>query len=292
MPRSHKPITDSPVTSASNSSIVHASTSSTTSDQEESSWVAEEVRLSSSIYTDYHHIFECYPYLTHPSHPRSFDILPCQEGDVVCDSPSDSSTLYYTYVYYCIFKKLGVRLPFNPFQCEILRVLNVAPSQLHPNSWAFIRSFEILCGALGYPPSAYAFFSFFLAKKSDPVSWLYMSNYARHSLIKPLTSSWKDPFKVKFFRVRPSPNSPQFFHDESGNTLFPLYWTKYPSTKIKLRQLHCTPTAEKLVSLLNGMSSFKAIDLLRCEGDQDALASLLRNVSLLCLYLYLIMFES
>ncbi|GAU33095.1 hypothetical protein TSUD_259460 [Trifolium subterraneum] len=103
-----------------------------------------------------------------------------------------------------------------------------------------------------------------------------MSNYARHSLIKPLVSSWKDPFKVKFYRIRPSPSSPQFFHDESGNILFPLYWTKNPSTKVKLRQLHCTPTTEKLVSLLQGMS-FKATELFRCEGNQQALASLLQS---------------
>jgi hypothetical protein len=243
---SQKQKIDSPNTSASISSSMDASSSSTTSDQEEPNWVAEEVRQSSSVYTEFDHVIACFPYLTRSPYSGSFDVFPCQEGDAVCDSPSDTNTLCYTYVYDCIFKKLGVRLPFTDFQCEILRILNVAPSQLHPNSWAFIRSFEILCGALGYSPSTYAFFSFFLAKKSNPISWLYMSNYPRHPLIKPYTSSWKDPFKVRFFRVRPSPSSPEFFHDDYGNTRFPLYWTKNPSTKVKLRQLCCTPTDKKI----------------------------------------------
>ncbi|KAJ1399700.1 hypothetical protein SESBI_30118 [Sesbania bispinosa] len=39
---------------------------------------------------------------------------------------------------------LGVRLPFSNFEVSILRYLNIAPSQLHPNAWGFIRSFMAL----------------------------------------------------------------------------------------------------------------------------------------------------
>ena len=37
-------------------------------------------------------------------------------------------------VYACMFMKLHVRLPFDDFTMGVLRKLNVAPTQLHPNS--------------------------------------------------------------------------------------------------------------------------------------------------------------
>ncbi|RDX88647.1 hypothetical protein CR513_29739, partial [Mucuna pruriens] len=58
----------------------------------------------------------------------------------------------YTYLYDTLLLKLGAWLPFTDFQCLVLRTLNVAPTQLHPNSWAFVWDFEILCEGLGKPP--------------------------------------------------------------------------------------------------------------------------------------------
>ncbi|KAL5177117.1 hypothetical protein HKD37_08G022933 [Glycine soja] len=40
---------------------------------------------------------------------------------------------------------LGLVLPLTAFQCALLEHLNVTPSQLHPNSWAMVRAFKILC---------------------------------------------------------------------------------------------------------------------------------------------------
>ena len=41
----------------------------------------------------------------------------------------------FFYVYACMFMKLHVRLPFDEFTMGVLRRLNVAPTQLHLNSW-------------------------------------------------------------------------------------------------------------------------------------------------------------
>ncbi|RDX90185.1 hypothetical protein CR513_27977, partial [Mucuna pruriens] len=57
--------------------------------------------------------------------------------------------------------KLGVKLPFTPFKRSTLRVLNVAPTQLHLNNWAFVRAFELLCEDIGRVPSLSIFFWFF-----------------------------------------------------------------------------------------------------------------------------------
>ena len=36
-------------------------------------------------------------------------------------------------------------LPLSAFQCALLEHLNVATSQLHPNSWSVVRAFKVLC---------------------------------------------------------------------------------------------------------------------------------------------------
>jgi len=49
--------------------------------------------------------------------------------------------------------------------------LNVAPAQLHPNSWAFIRAFTLLMGYLGLTPSVDVFLRFFEAKSPGNNLW-------------------------------------------------------------------------------------------------------------------------
>jgi len=47
---------------------------------------------------------------------------------------------------------------------ELLTEINVAPAQLHLNSWAFIRAFSILCNFFGHAPYVDIFLHFFEAK--------------------------------------------------------------------------------------------------------------------------------
>ncbi|KAG5091578.1 hypothetical protein JHK82_050356 [Glycine max] len=49
---------------------------------------------------------------------------------------SGSSPFFY--MYRCLFEVLGLILPLTAFQCALLEDSNVAPSQLHPNSWAML----------------------------------------------------------------------------------------------------------------------------------------------------------
>ncbi|RHN66645.1 putative transposase (putative), gypsy type [Medicago truncatula] len=52
-------------------------------------------------------------------------------------------------MYVVVLEEFGVKVPFTRFEMDVLKFLNVAPSQIQPNSWAFIKCFEILCEALG-----------------------------------------------------------------------------------------------------------------------------------------------
>ncbi|RDX77591.1 hypothetical protein CR513_42241, partial [Mucuna pruriens] len=47
-------------------------------------------------------------------------------------------------------KDLGVILPFQIFEANVLRALGMALSQLHPNGWAAMQAFKLVYRAL-YP---------------------------------------------------------------------------------------------------------------------------------------------
>ena len=55
----------------------------------------------------------------------------------------------------------------------------MAPTQLHPNIWAFMRAFAILCNHLGHPPSVDVFLYFFEAKNPRKKLWLSFNEVAR-----------------------------------------------------------------------------------------------------------------
>ncbi|RDX92216.1 hypothetical protein CR513_25695, partial [Mucuna pruriens] len=84
--------------------------------------------------------------------PWSIEVLPCRLDENVCKGPSESvcerpgeGGRCYTYLYGTLALKLGIKVPFLAFECSVLRIFNVAPTQIHPNSWAFICAFEVLC---------------------------------------------------------------------------------------------------------------------------------------------------
>lgn len=72
---------------------------------------------------------------------------------------SGSSPFFF--MYRCLFKVLGLIPPLSSFQCALLEYLNVAPSQLHPNSWAMVRAFEVLCPFFNIWSSVSIFLYFF-----------------------------------------------------------------------------------------------------------------------------------
>ncbi|MED6117492.1 hypothetical protein PIB30_110459 [Stylosanthes scabra] len=78
------------------------------------------------------------------------EFLPCSSIDRVCHEGKGAD---WFFMYTCVFAEIGVRFPFTEFECAVLRQLNCASSQIHPNSWAFIRAFEVLMEYLQEEPS-------------------------------------------------------------------------------------------------------------------------------------------
>ncbi|RDX78900.1 hypothetical protein CR513_40750, partial [Mucuna pruriens] len=128
------------------------------------------------------------------------------------------------YPYDTLPLKLGVKLPFTHFERSVLRVLNVALTQLHPNSWTFVRSFKLLCEDVGRAPSLGVFFWFFTLRKANRVGWISLSGRLKRKLFKPFLESYK-VFKSRFFKVTRGDAGPNLLMDNSGKPFFPLHWT-------------------------------------------------------------------
>ena len=112
-------------------------------------WVREDVLSTSSMYHTndaVRELSECVD-VAHDAAADDYLIQRTQPGEPVCASYTLDDEPFM-FVYEIMFVKFGVCLPFTEFECAILRSVNVPPSQLHANSWAFVRAFQIVCRAL------------------------------------------------------------------------------------------------------------------------------------------------
>jgi len=82
---------------------------------------------------------------------RIVSIERAKSGDSVCHGREGHSHDFF-YMYSTLIYDLHVCLPFDDFTMGVLRVLNVAPNQRHPNSWASDESlFSSIPIAFVYP---------------------------------------------------------------------------------------------------------------------------------------------
>lgn len=79
-----------------------------------------------------------------PRYRDKFIIEPCSDTDHVFLAASAHLPPLPLYIKH-FFDTLSLSFPFNKFERVVLTAINVAPSQLHPNSWAFMKAFQVLC---------------------------------------------------------------------------------------------------------------------------------------------------
>ena len=106
-------------------------------------WVGVEPRGTASIYSrdDRHPFTVIEEGQDQPDFQQNFVVmLPSTNARICSVYPNYSFAMYEI-----AFKDLGLRLPFTDFQTGVFMHLELAPSQLHPNSLAFIRAFELTC---------------------------------------------------------------------------------------------------------------------------------------------------
>ena len=153
----------------------------------------------------------------HKEHDSKTAVLPCHPEEPICADDKASDGESFCFLYTTFFKKVKLRLPFTRFERELLTELDIAPAQLHPNSWAFVRAFQIICAHLGLPASVDVFLFLFEAKHPGDRLWVSLNGMAGRSILSIFQQSYKD-WKGKFIQVRQN--------DQDASLLdgFPLYW--------------------------------------------------------------------
>ncbi|GAU44562.1 hypothetical protein TSUD_28570 [Trifolium subterraneum] len=184
-------------------------------------------------------------------------------------------------MYQIAFEQMGYRLPFSDFEVAVFRYLHLTPSQLHPNSLAFIRAFEMTAAYLGFLPTIPLFFHAFHLQRSKPkgnaankFGWVSLKQSTKlfeiflesvrgfkdcYFFVKPLNSiSWQSviyrgPAKDATGAPLVGPDGRQILEDYSH---FPLSWRK--SHYLKPASDFVYSTEELTVEELSNYEQMKA----------------------------------
>jgi len=191
-------------------------------------------------------------------HDDDIAVLPCTIGEPVCGDERANNEVPFFYFYQVVFKRIGMRLPFSRFERELLTEINIAPAQLHPNGWAFVKAFGVLCGFFGCTPSVDVFLHFFEVKKQGKSLWVSLSNIPGRVLLSLFQQSFKG-WKGKFFKVCCSDYDPSTLDD------FPLYWVKEVKT-MKSKSLDELPSNDReACQILTSVGGFETATLISLE---------------------------
>jgi hypothetical protein len=165
----------------------------------------------------------------------------------------NTQTPHYFYMYTKVMENLNLSLPFIDFELAIMNVLNVAPTQLHPNGWAFVRAFELVCLGLDLEPRLGVFFYFYHVKSISYGKPVSISSQPNLGLFTLYASNFKN-YKDTFLRIRSGPCLPDLMFDPEGNRLFPSYWTQTPHLIKGVDVALLTPYESEIISFLKYLS--------------------------------------
>jgi len=149
----------------------------------------------------------------------------CSTSDRVCYGREEGESDFF-FMYSAFFTDVHVRLLLDEFTMRVLPILNVAPTQLHPNSWGYLQCFRLLCEMFDLIPSPQSFLHYYSARPSNLVRWVSLVSQSGGALFAPYTVSYKR-FKTGFFRVAIEPAGRQYFY-YGDIPKFPFHWTSNP----------------------------------------------------------------
>jgi len=225
-------------------------------------WAAADVRNQSSLFRWSRLLnswLNCIPVI---SKGVSGDIVSLERVsaiDRVCHG-QEGATEKFFYMYICNFSQLHVRLPLDSFTMGVLRALNVAPTQLHPNSWAYLQAFRILCQSLYLEPTPYAFLYFYDTRPRRPATWLSLISHPSISRLDAFSQSFKH-FKDGYFKVVVKEGGKAHFLNADGSTKFPFSWTSNLSRYKDMGMDELSASDKEVVEIL-----LKFVDKLPIKG--------------------------
>ncbi|QCD78662.1 hypothetical protein DEO72_LG1g2298 [Vigna unguiculata] len=193
-------------------------------------WVAADVRNQSSLFRWSHLLnswLNCTPIIAKGVSGGIVSLERVSAIDRVCHG-QERATEKFFYMYMCHFSQLHVRLPLDDFTMGVLRALNVAPTQLHLNIWAYMQAFRVLCQSAYLQPSRYAFLYFYDTRSRQPTTWLSLISRPSISRLVAFSQSFKH-FKDGYFKVVVKEEGKSHFLNADGSKKFPFSWTGTPS---------------------------------------------------------------
>ncbi|RDX78084.1 hypothetical protein CR513_41694, partial [Mucuna pruriens] len=133
------------------------------------------------------------------SHAHQLTVVRCGKKERVCYAAREGEDPF-VYMYETMLLDLGVTLPFDFFEADVLRMLGIAPSQLHPNGLATIQAFKVVCLALGVLPTTFIFLSHYTTRVGQSVGWVSLTPLPNTGLFTSYTASYKG-FKSRFVKI-------------------------------------------------------------------------------------------
>lgn len=161
----------------------------------------------------------------------------------------------FIFVYNTFCSDLHVTLPFDEFTMGILQILNVASTQLHPNSWATLQPFRIICDIFKILPMLQSFLFYYNSRPSTPMSWLSLSSPSRSIRFAPYTTSYKN-FKEKYFKIFVELDGRPYFYDTDGRTKFHFHWTQTPTRIVSWLRPSLTTRDREIFVVLDHLLSY------------------------------------
>jgi len=225
-------------------------------------WVAGDVRDQSSLFRWSRLLnswLNCTPVISKGVSRGIVSLERVSAIDRVCHG-QEGATEKFFYMYMCHFSQLHVRLSLDDFTMGVLRALNVAPTQLHPNSWAYLQAFRILCQSLYLEPIPYAFLYFYDTRPRRPATWLSLISRPSISRLDAFSQSFKH-FKDGYFKVVVKEGGKAHFLNADGSTKFPFSWTSNPSRYKDMGMEELSVSDKEVVGML-----LKFVDKLPTKG--------------------------
>jgi len=168
----------------------------------DSDWVVTNVRTAYSKYVTTASLMVLLNFqdIVEPSNPDDvFSLRRCMPSNIVFHGQGLLPANFF-FIYVCVMKDSCVRIPFDDFCTDVLHTLNVAPTQLHPNSWMYVRAFQILCVALDLTPIVPLFLHHYLTQQDKKIGWLSLVSQPGNHLFNPYSSSYKH-FEDTFIKI-------------------------------------------------------------------------------------------
>jgi hypothetical protein len=201
---------------------------------------------------------------------------PVVAGEYVTSVHTANPPFFYMYTHF--IKDFHLYFPFTHFQTSMLRALNVAPAQHSPNSWSFIKAFELICFGLDISePSVAVFFSFYHIKSLSPNSVVSLSAQPNRGLFSLYSSNYKN-YKDTFVRVRGADGVQNVMYSSEGEPRFPFYGTSNPRLIKGAIYESLSEFERDTVAYLESLNQMSPRDLLDAEGAPAVLEKYLSKL--------------